>query len=74
MVGMGSPAAGTVVGIGTLLCDKGVVIPGSGNGSAVAAGGRFGRQDVALFAVARFQTAPVTLSDTPLVIFRISAE
>ena len=55
---MGSPAAGTVVGIRAIFGDKGVVIPGSGNGSAVAAGGRFGRQDVALFAVARLQTAP----------------
>ena len=55
---MGIPAAGAVIGIGAVLCDKGVVIPGPGKGPAVAAGGRLGRQDVTLFTVARLQTAP----------------
>ena len=55
---MGIPAAGTVIGIGAILCDKGVVIPGAGNRSAVAAGGRFGSEHVALLTVARLQAAP----------------
>ena len=55
---MGIPAAGAVVGIGAIFCNEGVVIPGPGDCPAVAAGRRFGRQDVALFAVARVQTAP----------------
>ena len=50
---MGIPAAGAVVGIGAIFCNEGVVIPGPGDCPAVAAGRRFGRQDVALFAVAR---------------------
>ena len=55
---MGIPAAGAVIGIGPILCDKGVVIPGTGNGSAVAAGGRFGGENITLFAVARVQAGP----------------
>lgn len=71
---MGIPAAGAVIGIGPILCDKGVVIPGTGDGSAVAAGGRFGGENITLFAVARVGPVQVTLSETPLVIFTISAE
>lgn len=67
-------AAGAVIGIGPILCDKGVVIPGTGNGSAVAAGGRFGGENITLLPLPASRPVQVTLSETPLVIFTISAE